>query len=411
MTSAPVSASSSVAILGGGRWARTIAGVLAGLCGDDRDIILCSPNYPEGWDIWLQARPADQRRTFVLNADLAGVLRNPRVGSVLVVRAASDNAATALAALKAGKATFVEKPLALASADAERVAAAAAGIRCMVGHVMLFASNLRAFAAASAELGTVRKIAIEWHDAKGEFRYGETKRYDHSINVVQDVFPHVWSLVRLVIADALIRLRHTESSDGGRCVALALIAGDADITISVQREAKGRKRSLRVSADRGLAEIDFTIEPGLARINDRMVDVATGFKSPLALELSHFLNPSSDAADPAAARFASVESAVETIALSEAALGFIHAQQASAIRAGMRHGASVAEGDSAVFALREWIAGERRAIGAGSGRGSAEDEQAARQALRWLAHAGSDAPPSELIGARWIGDLGFRQST
>ena len=196
MTSAPIGVSSSVAILGGGRWARTIAGILAGLCGENRDIILCSPAYPDGWAAWLQARPAEERRSFVLETDLAGVLRNEHVGSVLVVRAARDNAATALAALKAGKTTFVEKPLALASADAERVVAAAAGIRCMVGHVMLFASNLRAFVAVSTELGKVRKVAIEWHDAKDEFRHGEAKRYDHSINVVQDVFPHIWSLIR-----------------------------------------------------------------------------------------------------------------------------------------------------------------------------------------------------------------------
>src|ERR1700722_6529813 len=101
MTSPPIGTSSSVAILGGGRWARTIAGVLAGLRGD-RDIILCSPTNPEGWRAWLQTRPAEEQRNFVLETDLAEVLRNPRVGSVLVVRAARDNAATALAALQAG---------------------------------------------------------------------------------------------------------------------------------------------------------------------------------------------------------------------------------------------------------------------------------------------------------------------
>ena len=71
----------------------------------------------------------------------------------------------------------------------------------------------------------------------------------------------------------------------------------------------------------------------------------------------------------------------------------------------MFHGASVEERDSAVFALKEWIAGERRATERESGRRSADDEQAALSALQWLIDSESSPPPSELMGARWIDDL------
>ena len=393
---------SSVAIVGGGRWARTIAGVLATLCGESRQIILCSPSNPEGWHAWLEARRIADRGMFALVSDLEQVLRNEQVECVCVVRSAHDNAATAIAALLAGKATFVEKPLAISRAEAERVVMAAAGARCMVGHVMLFASNLRAFVAEAAGLGKVEGIAIEWHDAESEVRWGGSKRYDHNINVIQDVFPHIWSLIRMVVADASLQLRRADSFHGGRYALLTLFAGAIEILASIQRGAGSRRRTLRVTTARGIADMDFTTEPGRAYLGDRLIDVATGFASPLMRELSYFLNPFSD---PVAARFTGVESALETFVLAEAAGRLIRDQQVSTIRMAIRQGASAEQQDDAVFALREWIGGERRVRTGDRKCCGSDDKATARNALSWLAGDKSKPPPNGLEGAPWIDEI------
>ena len=68
------------------------------------------------------------------------VLADPTIDGVVIAAPAADHARLAEAALAAGKHTFVEKPLALTVADAERVVAAAAAADrvLMVGHLLQY---------------------------------------------------------------------------------------------------------------------------------------------------------------------------------------------------------------------------------------------------------------------------------
>ena len=163
---------------------------------------------------------------------------------------------------------------------------------------------------------------------------------------------------------------------------LALTAGDIDISVSIQRDGKMRRRSLQVTTDRGLAEIDFATEPGLARVNGRAS--RRGDRVRQSARAGAVIFPKSLVRCGRSPLHQCGKRSGELLFCRRRRSGFIRAQQASAIRAGVRHGASVAERDSAVFALKEWIAGER-----GSGRGSADDEQAARKALQWLTNSKS----------------------
>jgi len=72
--------------------------------------------------------------------DLAAVLGDPLVQAVVVAVRSPEHYQIAAAALAAGKHTFVEKPLTLDAADAQRLvdAAAAAGVKLMVGHLMVY---------------------------------------------------------------------------------------------------------------------------------------------------------------------------------------------------------------------------------------------------------------------------------
>ena len=73
-------------------------------------------------------------------ADVAALLADDSIDAVVLATPAVAHAAQAQAALACGKHVFVEKPMALSTADAEAVVAAAARAQktLMVGHLMLY---------------------------------------------------------------------------------------------------------------------------------------------------------------------------------------------------------------------------------------------------------------------------------
>jgi predicted dehydrogenase len=91
--------------------------------------------------------------------DVDSVLADASIEACVIATPAITHAQVALAALAAGKHVFVEKPLALSTADAEAVVAAATRARrtLMVGHLMLYhpaVERLRRMV-TSGELGVI----------------------------------------------------------------------------------------------------------------------------------------------------------------------------------------------------------------------------------------------------------------
>lgn len=109
-----------------------------------------------------EARLAELAQRFQVThayTDYRDLLTNPEVDAVCVVTMWDQHAAPAIAALKAGKHVFIEKPMASTVADCEAIveAARASGRFCMVGHICRF--NPR-YAAAKREIesGALGKI-------------------------------------------------------------------------------------------------------------------------------------------------------------------------------------------------------------------------------------------------------------
>lgn len=81
-----------------------------------------------------------------LYVDCDAMLEHARLDGVVIAAPAEMHASLALRVIAAGKHVFVEKPLALSVADAQRVveAAEAAGVTLFVGHVLLYHPAVRA---------------------------------------------------------------------------------------------------------------------------------------------------------------------------------------------------------------------------------------------------------------------------
>lgn len=90
------------------------------------------------------------------------LLRDPQVQGVALATPAEEHARMAIAALKAGKDVFVEKPMALTPEEGEAIlqTAQATGQLVMVGHLLLYHPAIRTIEAllASGELGRLEYI-------------------------------------------------------------------------------------------------------------------------------------------------------------------------------------------------------------------------------------------------------------
>jgi UDP-2-acetamido-3-amino-2,3-dideoxy-glucuronate N-acetyltransferase len=107
--------------------------------------------------------------------DVDQMLQHNKLDAVLVASPAATHAQLALRLIEARKHVFVEKPLALSVADAERVveAAEAAGVTLFVGHVLLYHPAVRALleCVGSGRIGHVRHLRsrrLSWGRLRSE---------------------------------------------------------------------------------------------------------------------------------------------------------------------------------------------------------------------------------------------------
>ncbi len=120
-----------VAVVGAGKWGANLVRNFATLPGATLTHI-CDLNPS------TRARMAQTYPQSRVTEDLDTALRDPAVQAVVVAVDAPMHHAVAKAALKAGKHTYVEKPLALNTADAQQLTdlAVACGRKLMVGHLL-----------------------------------------------------------------------------------------------------------------------------------------------------------------------------------------------------------------------------------------------------------------------------------
>ena len=123
--------------------------------------------------------------------DFADLLADPELEAVAIATPVSTHHPLALAALEAGKHVFVEKPLAASVAQAEELAAVAAGrgLTLMPGHTFLYSPpvNMIRELIAGGELGDIYFISMS------RVNLG---LHQSDVSVAWDLGPHDFSILR-----------------------------------------------------------------------------------------------------------------------------------------------------------------------------------------------------------------------
>lgn len=196
-----------VGLAGLGRFGKLHASVLASLPGVEL-VAACDPVRDEV--AALQAQHP-QLQGF---ADVAELLACAEIDALFIVSPEPLHAAQALAALDAGVAVFVEKPLALTAAEAEKVAqrAIAANLPLQVGFVLRFDVQHALLKAeiAGGDLGEIVSIRTKRNCSRAWF-----PTFGDRAHPVQETSIHDIDLLLWLLQSPVTRVQATERNRAG----------------------------------------------------------------------------------------------------------------------------------------------------------------------------------------------------
>jgi hypothetical protein len=283
-----------IALIGGGRWARVHAGVLRSLYPRIKRLLVVSRHNRGAIELNVVSTGA----TVVIVDTIEDAVRWAPDASVICT-ASVNHARDALVVLDRNVPALVEKPLALTMPNAAELVAVAQrrGLPLFLCLPLLMATYLRRFKAACGPR-IISSMWLGWFDVDVETRDGgDVKRTDITTHKVDEITPHLWSLI-----DILLGARHatilSTAVRGPDQVSLTLTCDHARVEASFGRRAPTRVRQAKLSfADGGSAELDFAHEPGLATIDGKPCPDDGSWESnprPLARVYGDFLDGLSD---------------------------------------------------------------------------------------------------------------------
>lgn len=340
-----------LALIGGGRWARTHASVLAQFSTRIERVLWVTRHNSAVANAFI-AQNSAAAPAFELFSSLDAALAE-KPDAAIVVTADSDHAATAEILLRRGVPTLVEKPLALSSQSATRLIELAehCDVALCVALHLLKADFLHYF--RRLWIGRrIDRIELEWLDPDFEVRHGEAKFLNLTANKVDEAMPHLWSILKVLQNEDEPRLVAVKPLSLG-AVELEMDVGSSRATVVFGRRATARKRALKLAfQDGGKAEIDFTTEPGRIAIDgaDRPSLDAGNRIRPIAAELGDFL----DIVDQRQNEASSAQLAARclgSVALTETVRELLVEKEAHAVALRLMDGGSMHEPDVSAWII------------------------------------------------------------
>lgn len=323
---------SVLAVVGGGRWGRVIMSVLADMSLPFDRILVVSSANKQAVARLIQDQQSRARLPLNIVPSLDELLTRYNVTAAIVVNSADQHFETSTRLIEHGINVLLEKPVALSLEDARTLLSkASTSSVCLVpGLQYRFCSYIHSFAEQVSLLGkTPHSFLIEWSDQAGEIRYGETKTYDSSINVAQDVMPHIWTILSIIFGNAQLSVDSCQKSTHDGCYGdfSATVKGGPHGRITLERNATQRRRMISVQFDSGTSlSIDFTKEPGFISLNTKTISADPEWEKkpkPLARQLDYFLSAVSSGG---LTTEADIRACLDSVAFSEHSSALLRAQ-------------------------------------------------------------------------------------
>jgi predicted dehydrogenase len=200
-------------------------------------------------------------RSFPGFPDVHALLAESRPDMVSVVVPTGYHEEVAVAAIEAGTAVLVEKPIAGTMAGAERIAAAAArrGVVLTVGHIERFNSAIRELKArlAAGQGGRVLQVRAR--------RVGPFPHRIRDVGVIHDLAPHDIDIMRYLLDDEVDRVyaeaqRHINTGNEDIFVGMLHFRSGTLGVLDINWLTPTKERTLTVLCEKGMFVADYAAQ-------------------------------------------------------------------------------------------------------------------------------------------------------
>jgi predicted dehydrogenase len=256
----------SISVIGGGRWARTIGAVLCGVSNPFSTVIFHSRHNSKGVAAWIAEKGLEGRLSVTSQwPDLDAAPPS----AAIIASGVADHVAAASAVLGAGIPVLVEKPVAITQSAVRHLVELASRNRTWLAasHVFLFARYFDAFVKHIKDMGRLESVTVEWIDGHADIRDDEVKSYDSRVTVFDDVLPHIVPLVAQ-LCDHPLQFLALDAGRGGAEVAIQACAGEPRVSMLMARNGQARRRLIAAKTAAGVCRLDFSQEPGVIVMPD-----------------------------------------------------------------------------------------------------------------------------------------------
>ncbi len=251
-----------VIIVGGGRWGKLWANVIidAGFS-HSKPKFISSSLLSDGNSLG----DSDRHGAIFANFDsLDEIRKNSSIVPHLIIANSLDARVSAANALNERKwPALIEKPVAATYSDTCSLLKRPSGNDAIrwPGHTLLFAPYLYEFKRKyENQIDQCDNLTIEWQDPGIEHKHGESKTINHSVPLLVDVWPHIDSIVQVLLGVGPT-IKDVGVQKGSLILDVEAIAAGKQINISLARHAEIRKRSVVISGTNGRDLcLDFSIE-------------------------------------------------------------------------------------------------------------------------------------------------------
>ena len=248
-------------IIGGGRWARVYIETVINILPSDTLISINTEKNVKGMNVWAE-KLCLQNRLKISNK-LPDLKKNKN-NAVIISNAAKDHARFVKWGIEKKAKILVEKPLALNFNIASQLVELAKkdNVYLASAHVFNFSESIKSLKNLLGKDDSIKSISITWSDCTSEIRYGDKKTFDPSLTVLEDVFPHIFSIFNVItkLKKWTYKPGNLKFLRGGSKLKASLLINNILCSFEVMRNSKARKRIIKIYSNRGFIKLNFSGE-------------------------------------------------------------------------------------------------------------------------------------------------------